>query len=122
MFGSKTDLASLKTNVDNFDVDKLKNVPANLSKPSNVVNNDFVNKKKKKCVWKISEQSQYTDTKIPGTGGLIAKIQCDLNNQDIKKNIEHVVKKTLNTSGLSRRLITIQKLQRLKIRYLVLLA
>ena len=46
MFGSKTDLASLKTNVDNFDVDKLKNVPANLSKPSNVVNNDFVNKKK----------------------------------------------------------------------------
>lgn len=47
MFGSKTDLASLKTNVDNFDVDKLKNVPATLSKPSNVVNNDFVNKKKK---------------------------------------------------------------------------
>lgn len=45
---------------------------------------------------------------MPGTGGLIAKIQYDLNNQDIKKNIEHVVKKTLNTSGLSRRLITIQ--------------
>lgn len=46
MFGSKTDLASLKTNVDKFDVDKLKNVPANLSKLSNVVNNDFVKKKK----------------------------------------------------------------------------
>lgn len=46
MFESKTDLASLKTNADNFDVDKLKNVPANLSKPSNVVNNDFVKKKK----------------------------------------------------------------------------
>ena len=58
---------------------------------------------------------------MPGTSGLIAKIQYDLNNQDIKKNIEHVVKKTLNTSGLSRRLITIQKLQRLKMRYLVLL-
>ena len=46
MFESKTDLASLKTNADNFDVDKLKNVPANLSKPSNVVNNDFVKKRK----------------------------------------------------------------------------
>ena len=50
MFESKTDLASLKTNADNFDVDKLKNVPANLSKPSNVVNNDFVKKKKKICL------------------------------------------------------------------------
>lgn len=58
---------------------------------------------------------------MPGTSGLIAKIQYDLNSQDVKKNIERVVKKTLNTSMLSRRLITIQKLQRLKMRYLVLL-
>ena len=41
---SKTDLASLKTKVDNLDVDKLVTVYADLSKLSNVVNNDVVNK------------------------------------------------------------------------------
>ena len=41
---SKTDLASLKTKVDNLDVDKLVIVYADLSKLSNVVNNDVVNK------------------------------------------------------------------------------
>ena len=41
---SKTDLASLKTKVDNLDVDKLVTVYADLSKLSNVVNNYVVNK------------------------------------------------------------------------------
>ena len=36
---SKTDLAGMKTKADNLDVDKLKNVPADLSKLSNVVDN-----------------------------------------------------------------------------------
>ena len=38
----KTDLASLKTKVDNLDVYKLKTVPADLSKLSNVVDNNVV--------------------------------------------------------------------------------
>ena len=40
MLASKADLASLKTKVDNLDVDKLKTVPADLSKLRNVVDND----------------------------------------------------------------------------------
>ena len=44
---AKSDLASLKAKVDKTDVDKLKPVPADLSKLSNVVNNDAV---KKNCV------------------------------------------------------------------------
>ena len=40
----KSDLASLKAKVDRIDVDKLKPVPADLSKPINVVNNDVVKK------------------------------------------------------------------------------
>ena len=41
---SKTDLASLKTKVDNLDVDKLESVPADLSTLRNVVDNDDVKK------------------------------------------------------------------------------
>ena len=43
-FASKTNLASLKTEVDKIDVDKLKTVPVDLDKLSNVVKNDVVKK------------------------------------------------------------------------------
>ena len=41
-------LANLKAEVDKIDVDKLKTVPADLSKLSNVVNNYVV---RKNCLW-----------------------------------------------------------------------
>ena len=41
---AKSDLASLKVEIDEIDIRKLKNVPADLSKLSNVVNNDVVKK------------------------------------------------------------------------------
>ena len=40
----KSNLTSLKVEVDKIDVDKLKTVPIDLSKVSNVVNNDVVKK------------------------------------------------------------------------------
>ena len=43
-FASKTNLAALKTEVDKIDVDKLKTVPVDLAKLSNVINNDVVKK------------------------------------------------------------------------------
>ena len=43
-FASKTNVASLKTEVDKLDIDKLKVVPTDLSKLSNVVKNDVVKK------------------------------------------------------------------------------
>ena len=43
-FASKTNLAALKTEVDKIDVDKLKAVPTDLAKLSNVVDNDVVKK------------------------------------------------------------------------------
>ena len=43
-FASKTNLASLKSEVDKIDADKLKTVPADLAKLSNVVKNDVVKK------------------------------------------------------------------------------
>ena len=41
---AKSDLASLKAEVDKIDLEKLKIVPVDLSKFSNVVNNEVVNK------------------------------------------------------------------------------
>ena len=43
-FSLKPHLASLKTEIKNIDVDKIKTVPADLSKLSNVVNNHVVKK------------------------------------------------------------------------------
>ena len=46
-FALKTNLATLKTEVDKLDIDKLAPVPTDLSKLSNVVKNDVV---KKRCI------------------------------------------------------------------------
>ena len=43
-YATKTNLAALKTEVDKIDTDKLKTVPADLAKLSNVVKNDVVKK------------------------------------------------------------------------------
>ena len=43
-FASKTNLSALKTKVDKIDVDKLKTVPDDLAKLSNVVKNKVVKK------------------------------------------------------------------------------
>ena len=43
-FASKTNLAALKTEVDKIDADKLKTVPVDLAKLTNVVENDSVKK------------------------------------------------------------------------------
>ena len=43
-FALKTNLASLKTEVDKLDIDKLVSIPVDLSKLSDVVENDVVKK------------------------------------------------------------------------------
>ena len=43
-FASKTNLATLKTEVDKIDVDKLKTIPTDLAKLTNAVENDLVKK------------------------------------------------------------------------------
>ena len=43
-YATKTNLAALKSEVDKIDTDKLKTVPPDLSKLSNVVKNDVVKK------------------------------------------------------------------------------
>ena len=52
-FASKTNLVSLKTEVDKTNVDKLKTVPVVLAKLSNVVKNDIKKTEYEKISWKL---------------------------------------------------------------------
>ena len=60
-FALKTNAPNLKTEVDKLDIDKLAPVPADLSKLSNVVNNEVVKKTEYDAgydakIWKIKYQ------------------------------------------------------------------
>ena len=57
-YASKTNLAALKTEVDKIDTDKLKTVPNDLAKLSNVVKNDVV---KKTCYNTLKSKVDGTD-------------------------------------------------------------
>ena len=92
-FASKTNLAALKTEVDKIDSDKLKTVPNDLAKLSNVVKNDVLKK--------TDYNTEISDIKMQIT--LVNKNALD-NLADIK-----VLKtKTVDTSTLSLELNLVQ--------------
>ena len=87
-FALKSNLASLKTEVDKLDIDKLVPVPVDLSKLSDVVKNDVVKKTAyDKLVAKVNNidistfvlKTKYdtdkseSENKIPDTSGLVKK-------------------------------------------------
>ena len=81
-FASKTNLSALKTEVDKIDVDKLKIVPDDLAKLSNVVKNEVVKKAN------FSADDYVKKTKFSG----------DINSLDDK--IDKVEKKIPDVSSL----------------------
>ena len=82
-FASKTNLSALKTEVDKIDIDKLKTVPDDLAKLSNVVKNEVVKKTD------FSADNYVTRTKF----------STDTNSLDDK--IDKVDKKIPEVSGLA---------------------
>ena len=91
-FALKTNLSSLKTEVDKLDIDKLVPVPTDLSKLSNVVKNDVVKKAVcNKLVAKVdnidtsgfvlkikySTDKAELENKIPDTSNLVKKTDCN---------------------------------------------
>ena len=74
---SKSDLASLKAEADKGDIDKVKTVPVDLSKLSNVVNNDVV---KKTVHNKLVAKENNT-----GTSGFVLKTKYDTDKSDLEK-------------------------------------
>ena len=76
-FALKTNLASLKTEVDKLDIDKLVPVPVDLSKLSNVVKNEVV----KKTVYdKLAAKVNNIDT-----SGFILKIKYQTDKLELEK-------------------------------------
>ena len=94
-FALKTNLASLKTEVDKLDTDKLKTVPVDLSKLTNVVKNDVVKKTEyDKLVNKVNNLD---------TSGFLLKTKYDTDKLKLENKIP-------NTSNFVKKQITILKL------------
>ena len=88
-FALKTNLASLKTEVDKLDIDKLVPVPVDLSKLSDVVKNDVV---KKDVYDKLVAKVNSIDT-----SGFVLKTKYDTGKSGIENKIPNnsdLVKKT----------------------------
>ena len=93
---AKSDLASLKSEVDKIDVDKLKTVPVDLSKLSNVVKNEVA----KKTVYdKLVTKVNNIDTR-----GFVLKTNYDTDKSDLEKKTSDADKKVPDTSGIVKKL------------------
>ena len=92
---SKTNLASLKTEVDKLDIDKLTPVPNDLAKLSNVVKNN------------VAKKTEYDKlvTKVNGTDttGFVLKTKYDIDKSDLEKKISDADKKIPDTSDRAKK-------------------
>ena len=127
-FASKTNLASLKTEVDKIDADKLKTVPVDLAKLGNVVKNDVVKKTEydslktkvssidtTNFVLKTKYEKDFED-KISNIDKKIADVSGLVKKTDFNTKVTEVEGKIHSTSGLA----TNSALTALKIKYLML--
>ena len=91
-FASKTNLSSLKTEVDKIDANKLKTVPVDLAKLSNVAKNDVVKKTEyNKLVTKLDN--------IYSTR-FVLKTEYENDGADLEKKISDVDKKIADVNNL----------------------
>ena len=101
-FASKTNLASSKTEVDKIDVDKLKTVPVDLAKLSNVVKNDVVKKTEhNKLVTKVDNID---------TTDFAKKNKYEKDGSDFEDTISKIDKKLPYVTGLVKKQIAMLKL------------
>ena len=101
-FALKSNLASLKTEVDKTDVDKPKTVPVNLSKLTNLVNNGVV----KRTVYnKLVRKVKGIDT-----SGFVLKTKYDAGKSDLENKLSDAEKKIPDTSRLVKKHIIILRL------------
>ena len=96
-FTLKSNLTSLKTEVDKINVDKLKTAPIDLSKLRNVVNDDVV----KKTVYdKLVAKVNNIDT-----SGFVLKTKYNTDKSDLEKKVSDADKKFLILVGLLKKQI-----------------
>ena len=104
-FALKTNLANLKTEVDTLDTNKLKTVPVDLSKLSNVVKNEVIKKTEyNKLVNKVNNidtsgfllKTKYNadklklENKIPDTSGLVKKTNYNTKITELENKIPDI--------------------------------
>ena len=94
-YATKSDLASLKVKVDEIDVEKSKPVPANLSKLSNVVNNEVV----KKTLYEML----VAKVNSSNISGFVLKTKYNTDKSDLEIKISDADKKNPDTSGLVKK-------------------
>ena len=99
-FASKTNLAALKTEVDKIDTDKLKTVPDDLAKLSNVVKNEVVKRTDFSADNYITRTKFSTDSnalddksdkinkKVPDVSGLATKSSVTILVRDLDDRME----------------------------------
>ena len=90
-FALKSNLASLKTEVDKIDADKLKTVPVDLAKLSNVVKNDVIKK---------SEYDKLA-AKVNGIDNtkFVSRTKYEKDGSDFEDKIDKIDKKILNVAN-----------------------
>ena len=101
-FASKTNLSALKTEVDKIDIDKLKTVPDDLAKLSNVVKNEVVKKTDFNADNYVTRTKFSTDTnslddkidkvdkKIPDVSGLATKSSVTILIKNLDDRIDNL--------------------------------
>ena len=117
-FASKTNLSALKTEVDKIDIDKLKTVPDDLAKLSNVVKNEVVKKTDFSADNYVTRTKFSTDTnslddkidkvdkKIPDVSGLATKSGVTI----LIKNLDDIIDKLKINDYAKRTSLTIYML------------
>ena len=98
---AKFNLASLKVEIDKIDVDKLKTVPVDLSKLSNIVNNVVKKTVYDKLVGKVNNID---------TSEFVLKTKYDTDKSDLEKKISDGDKKFPDTNELLKKQIILLKL------------
>ena len=94
-FASKANLASLKTELDKLDIDKLVPVPNDLAKPSNVVKNDVVKK--------IEHNKLLTKVNGIDTTNFVLRTKYEKDGSNFENKINKVDKKIPDVSDLVKK-------------------
>ena len=91
-YATKTNLAALKTEVDKIDVDKLKTVPDDLAKLSNVVKNEVVEKTDFSADTYVTRTKFSTDTSaLDDKFDKVGKKIPDISSLETKRNVTTLV-------------------------------
>ena len=94
-FALKSNLASLKTEVDKIDADKLKTVPVDVAKLSNVVKNDVI--KKTECSKLVTKVDNIDNTNF------VSRTKYEKDGSDFEDQSDKINKKIPDATNLVKK-------------------